>query len=178
MVVSAPVCARIPSRHVLKRPVKHLKPWLLKHVMNLWPPYRGAGIKVREISPDWRFVRVELVARRLNRNYVGTHFGGSLFAMADPFLMLMYLESLGRRYIVWDHSAAIRFVKPGRGTVHAEFRLSETDLDAVRVAAADGRKHLREHEVDVIDEDGEVVATIARTLYFRLKPRHRPVQGD
>lgn len=150
-----------------------MKPWMLKHVMNFWPPYRGAGVRVREIAPDWRYVRVELVARRLNRNYVGVHFGGSLFSMADPFLMLMYLELLGPDYIVWDHSAAIRFVKPGRGTVRAEFRLSDDDLDAVRNAVAGGDKHLREHRIEIVDRDGDCVARIDRTLYFRRKARAR-----
>lgn len=150
-----------------------MKPWLLKHVMNVWPPYRGAGIRVREIAPDWRYVRVELLARWLNRNYVGVHFGGSLFSMADPFLMLMYIESLGPEYIVWDHSAAIRFVKPGRGTVCAEFRLTDEDLSAVKSAVAGGQKHLREHRIEVVDEDGDCVARIDRTLYFRRKSDSR-----
>ncbi|WP_461962483.1 DUF4442 domain-containing protein [Halomonas denitrificans] len=145
--------------------------------MSLWPPFLGAGIRVREISEDWRYVRVELLSGRLNRNYVGTHFGGSLFAMTDPFLMLMYLEALGSECVVWDHSAAIRFVKPGRGTVAAEFRLAESDLDDVRRAVAGGDRYLKEHEVQVFDAEGECVATVRRTLYFRLKERYRPPEG-
>ncbi len=145
--------------------------------MNLWPPYLGAGIRVREISDDWRYVRVELVAGRLNRNYVGTHFGGSLFAMTDPFLMLMYLKALGSEVIVWDYSASIRFVKPGRGTVSAEFRLDEADLDDVRSAVAGGERYLKSHEVRVFDGEGESVATLERTLYFRAKKRARPTGG-
>lgn len=151
-----------------------MRPGLFRLLMNLWPPYRGAGVRVREIAPDWRYVRVDLVATRLNRNYVGTHFGGSLFSMTDPFQMLMYLKALGADYLVWDHSASIRFVRPGRGTVTAEFRLSDDDLEAVRRATADGQRHLRKHTVEVIDADGETVARVERTLYFRLKERARP----
>ncbi len=151
-----------------------MKPWLFRNLMNLWPPYLGAGIRVREIADDWRYVRVDLVAGRLNRNYVGTHFGGSLFAMTDPFLMLMYLKALGDDYLVWDYSASIRFVKPGRGTVAAEFRLEESDLDEVRRAVARGERFLKNHEVRVMDADGECVARLERTLYFRLKERNRP----
>lgn len=146
-----------------------MRPGLFRWIMNLWPPYRGAGVRVREIASDWRYVRVELVATLLNRNYVGVHFGGSLFSMADPFLMLMYIKALGPDYIVWDHSASVRFVRPGRGTVSAEFRLDETMLDEVRAATANGERVLKTHTVAVVNSDGETVARIERTLYFRRK---------
>jgi hypothetical protein len=90
--------------------------------MSYWPPFFGAGIRIREISDDFTYVRVEMKLRFWNRNYVGTHFGGSLYSMVDPFYMLMLIENLGRDYIVWDKSASIRFLKPGRGRVSAEFR--------------------------------------------------------
>jgi hypothetical protein len=48
-------------------------------------PFRGAGIVVTALAADWRHARVVLRERALNRNYVGVHFGGSLFAMTDPF---------------------------------------------------------------------------------------------
>lgn len=148
-----------------------MSPGLFRWIMNLWPPFRGAGIRVREISPDWRSVRVELIAKRLNRNYVGVHFGGSLFSMADPFLMLMYIKALGPEYVVWDHSASIRFVRPGKGTVRAEFRLDESMLEEVRRATEKGDRYLKTHSVAVLDEDGETVARIERTVYFRRERR-------
>ena len=96
---------------------------LLRFGMNLWPPFLLAGIHVTHFAPDARHARVELRARPWNRNYVGTHFGGSLFAMADPFWMILILRSLGRDYLVWDQAGEIQFLKPGRGTVVAEFQL-------------------------------------------------------
>lgn len=145
-------------------------------LMNLWPPFRAGGVRVREISPDFRHVRVELVQRwfRLNRNYVGTHFGGNLFAMTDPFYMLMYLHNLGPDYLVWDQAACIEFLRPGRGTVRAEFCIGEADLDRVRRATAGGDRFLHDHSTDIVDKAGEVVARVDRTVYFRLKPRLRP----
>lgn len=155
-----------------------MRPGLFRWIMNLWPPYRGAGIRVREISSDWRYVCVELVATRLNRNYVGVHFGGSLFSMADPFLMLMYIKALGPDYTVWDHSASIRFVRPGKGTVRAEFRLDESMLEEVRRATADGERYLKPHLVEVVDERGDIVASIERTVYFRRRPHASRASGD
>src|ERR1039457_1616792 len=98
--------------------------------INIWPPFFGAGIRVRWRSN--RVVDVEMKLRFWNRNYVGTHYGGSLYSMADPFYMLMLMENLGRDSIVWDKAARIRFRKPGKGRVKAEFRLSDAQLDDIR----------------------------------------------
>lgn len=146
-----------------------MTPARLRLLMNVWPPFLASGIRVREISADWKCVRVELRARFWNRNYVGTHFGGSLFAMTDPFFMLMYLELLGRDYVVWDYGAEIRFVRPARGTVSAQFNLDQTDLDRVAQATVGGDKFLREHRIEVLDGDGSEVARVVRTLYFKRK---------
>ena len=75
----------------LARKVRFLR-WLL----NFYPPYLGAGVKVRYISSDFREVRVSMGLKWYNRNYVRTQFGGSLYSMTDPFYMLMLMENLGR----------------------------------------------------------------------------------
>ena len=98
-----------------------MKPSTLRHVFNFWPPFLFAGIHVTRMSADWREARVELRMRPWTKNYVGTHFGGSLFSMTDPFWMILVKECLGSDYIVWDKAAEIEFVKPGKGTVHANF---------------------------------------------------------
>ncbi len=150
-----------------------MKPSTLRLLFNLWPPFLFTGIHVTRISPDWRRLRVELRMRPWNRNYVGTHFGGNLFSMTDPFWMLPIKECLGNDYIVWDKAAEIEFVKPGRGTVHAEFNLADEVLDELRAATADGGKTLRWLPVDVIDAQGDVVARVRKQIYVRLKPRAR-----
>jgi acyl-coenzyme A thioesterase PaaI-like protein len=108
--------------------------------------------------------------RPWNRNYVGTHFGGSLFAMTDPFWMLMVLHHLGRDHYVWDKAAEIEFVKPGRGTVQTSFTLDDGLLEALRAEAAGGAKVLRWFDNDVVDAQGEVVARVRKQLYVRRKP--------
>lgn len=87
----------------------------LRWALNFYPPYLGAGVRVRHISADLRLVRVKMVLRWYNRNYVGTQFGGSLYSMVDPFFVLMLMENLGPDYIVWDKAANIEFVSPGGG---------------------------------------------------------------
>ncbi|QNP40219.1 DUF4442 domain-containing protein [Lysobacter solisilvae (ex Woo and Kim 2020)] len=146
-----------------------LTPGLLRRILNLWPPFLFNGIHVAAIAPDWRSAEVELRARPWNRNYVGVHFGGNLFAMTDPFWMLLTMHALGRDYIVWDQAGAIEFVKPGRGTVRAIFRLDDAVLAQLRHATAGGDKHLHWFETDVVDAAGEVVARVRKQLYVRRK---------
>ena len=142
-------------------------PTAMRILFNLWPPFRAAGIRVRDIAPDFRSATVELRMRLFNRNYVGTHFGGSLFAMTDPFWMILLIRRLGAGYRVWDRAAEIEFVKPGRGTVVAEFVLDEATVDAIRAATAGGDKHLHWFETEVMDAQGEVVARVRKQVYVR-----------
>lgn len=142
----------------------------LRLLMNLWPPFIGAGIHVERIAPDYTEARVRLRLGLLNRNYMGTHFGGSLYAMTDPFFALLVMHQLGRRYVVWDKASRIDYRLPGRGTVRAVFRVTPEQVDTIRRAAAGGGKHEPEFTVDVLDRHGEVVATVSKTLYVRLKP--------
>jgi acyl-coenzyme A thioesterase PaaI-like protein len=137
--------------------------------INGWPPFLGMGVRVRRIAEDFRAVDVEMVQRWWNSNYVGVHFGGSLFAMTDPFYMLMLMENLGDGYIVWDKAAAIRFRRPAKGTVRAEFRLTEAQIDEVRRAAETGAKAEPVFVVQIQDRSGEVVAEVERTLHVRKK---------
>ncbi|KGN36158.1 translation elongation factor P (EF-P) [Knoellia subterranea KCTC 19937] len=139
--------------------------------MNIWPPFAFAGIRITELSDDFRRVRVELGSHLLTRNYVGTQFGGSIFSMSDPFWMFLTLRSLGDDYIVWDQAAEVRFVRPGRGRLHLTVEVTDAFLDELREAAKDGDKVLRWVESDVLDDDGEVVAQVRRQLYVRLKKK-------
>jgi len=150
-----------------------MKPGTLRHIFNVWPPFLLSGIHVTEMAADWSFARVELRMRPWNRNYVGTHFGGSLFAMTDPFWMILAKERLGGDYYVWDKAAEIEFVKPGKGTLHAEFRLDQHVLDEIRADAANGEKHLRWMPADVFNAQNEVVARVRKQIYVRLKPEAR-----
>lgn len=137
--------------------------------MNMWPPFWGAGIKVEEISQDYRQAKVHLRLGLMNRNSVGVHFGGSLFAMTDPFFMMMFQENLGKAYTVWDQAAKIEFIKPGRGTVRAAFAITQSQIDELIHNAASGQKVLQDFVVEVIDEERDVVARITKTIYVRKK---------
>lgn len=138
-------------------------------LINYWPPLLGAGIRVTRMQPDMRAVDVEMKLRAWNRNYVGTHFGGSLYAMTDPFCMLMLIENLGAEYVVWDKAATIRFRKPGRGTVRAEFRLLDTEIQEIREKLKTQDKMEPVFTVEVKDSSGVVIAEVEKVLHVRRK---------
>lgn len=142
-----------------------------RRAMNLWPPFAFAGIRITELSDDFRRVHVELASTPLTKNYVGTQYGGSISSMSDPFWMLLTMRSLGDDYIVWDQAAEVRFVRPGRSRLHHTVEITDAFLDELREAAKDGNKVLRWVESDITDDDGEVVAQVRRQLYVRLKQK-------
>lgn len=143
--------------------------WLLR-LFNVYPPYLGAGVRVKA-SPDLHTFEVRMKLRVWNRNYVGTHFGGSLYTMCDPFFMLILMNALGRDYIVWDKEATIRFRRPGRGTVRATFHIPPERVAEIKAEAGAQRKVEPVFKVDVLDEQGEVVAEVEKLLYVRRKDR-------
>jgi hypothetical protein len=141
--------------------------WLFR-LLSLYPPYLGAGVRVRA-SPDLHTFEVRMRLRWWNRNFVGTHFGGSLYMMCDPFFMLILIQALGRDYVVWDKAATIRFRRPGRGTVRATFHIPPERVAEIRAAADVQGKVEPTFRVDVVDERGEVVAEVEKLLYVRRK---------
>jgi hypothetical protein len=154
-----------------KRP-DHLRRWI-----NLWPPFLGAGICVQHIAPDMKSIDVEMKLRWWNANYVGTHFGGSLFAMTDAFYMLMVMAKLGHEYIVWDKAASIRYRRPGKGTVRAEFRLTDAQLDVIREKLNTLPKYEPVFKLEVKDEQGTVIAEVEKLLHVRKKESAPAVSG-
>jgi acyl-coenzyme A thioesterase PaaI-like protein len=143
----------------------------LRWGLNLWPPYLFSGIHVERLDQDYRYARVRLSLRFYNRNYVGTHYGGNLFSMTDPFYMLMLLHRLGRDFIVWDLKACIRFRAPGRSHVWAEFHLPDERVEAIRAQAlTEGRANPSFH-IEIKDASGTLIAEVDKTLYVRPKTR-------
>ncbi|WP_298769043.1 DUF4442 domain-containing protein [uncultured Shewanella sp.] len=143
--------------------------WIFKRVMNLYPPYLFTGISIKKLSKDFRQLTVTMPLRWYNQNYVGTHFGGNLFSMTDPWFMLMLIQVLGRDFKVWDQSANIEFIKPGKGRVSCDFVIDDALLQNIYQATEKGDKYLPELIVYIKDEAGEVIAKITKIIYIRRK---------
>lgn len=145
---------------------------VVKSGLNLWPPFRGAGIRIDELAKDYSQCKVSLKFRWWNKNANRTQFGGSMFSMTDPIYPLMFMGILGKEYIVWDKAAEIEYVSPGKKSLHAEFNLSPEQIDNIKTATENGEKVLPQFMVSIKDVRGKEVAKIKRTLYIRKKKQY------
>ncbi len=143
----------------------NFKQQIREKLINFYPPLLGAGIRARTV--DERTVEVKLKMTPLNRNIVGVHFGGSLYAMCDPWFMLILMRLLGRDYIVWDKAASIQFKRPGRGTMRARFHIPPERVEQIRLQADRNGKIEPIFSVNVMDEAGQVIASVEKLLYVR-----------
>jgi acyl-coenzyme A thioesterase PaaI-like protein len=147
----------------------HRNPGKFRHLLNWYPCFRGTGAKVTYIAPDWTEMRVKVPLSRRTKNYVGTIFGGSLYASVDPHFMFMLMHNLGPDYLVWDKAASIRFRRPGTSDLSAACRLPPGEAEAVKAALRTAEKVDRNYTVDLVDGRGEVCATVEKIVNVRRK---------
>lgn len=137
--------------------------------INAYVPYFGASIRTTELDLDAGIVQIEMPLTKLNKNAVGTQFGGSLYAMIDPFYMLLLLHKLGKDHVVWDKAANIEFISPGRGRVTARIELPNEEVELIRGLAVNNEPVLRTYPIEIFGEDGKIVARVDKVLYIRRK---------
>ncbi|UFH55830.1 DUF4442 domain-containing protein [Spirosoma sp. KNUC1025] len=152
--------------------------WRFRQLLNWYPMYFGTGGKILFWSGDWREVHLRLRRSIWTYNYVGTIFGGSMFAAADPFYMVMLLRILGSQYVVWDKAGQIRFRKPGRATLYARFEITDEQIDAIRRDVAASGQTERTFSVQWLDKDGLVHAEIERLCYIADKQHYEQRKSD
>lgn len=144
-------------------------PAISKFLLNRYTPYRGAGIEIDKVDLANYHIRIKMPLTRKNQNIVGVHFGGSLYSMVDPFYMLILMHHLGSKYIVWDKSASIQFLSPGRGTVYADIRLDSTEIDRIKQLAENHEPVYRNYNLNIFDESGVRIAEVQKIVYIRRK---------
>jgi acyl-coenzyme A thioesterase PaaI-like protein len=137
--------------------------------LNFFPAFRGTGARVVYISDDYREIRIKIPLNWRTRNYVGTIYGGSMYAGVDPVYMLMLIKNLGKNYIVWDKAAAIRFKRPGRETLFADFLLTERELDEIREILKTQKSTDRRYTIELKDRSGNVCCLVEKTIYIANK---------
>lgn len=143
--------------------------FILQQLGRIYPPFIGMGLKIDYIAKDISRVQVSMPLTFFNRNYVGTHFGGSLFAMSDPFFMIILIHLLGKKYVVWDLEATIQYVSPGRGTVYADFSITEEEVNWIKEQLQTKKKIVFEKTAEILNADSEVVARVHKKIYIRNK---------
>ncbi|NPA68801.1 MAG: DUF4442 domain-containing protein [Chlorobi bacterium] len=137
--------------------------------VSLYPPYLGAGIKLKSVNEDYTRFEVIMKLKWFNRNIYGTHFGGSLYAMTDPFFVFIIANYLGKNYVVWDKSAKINFKKPGKGRVRAIFEISKEKLAEIKSETDKTGKKTFFFNAEILNDDNEVIAEVEKEVYIRNK---------
>ncbi|MDH5657445.1 MAG: DUF4442 domain-containing protein [Spirochaetia bacterium] len=140
--------------------------------INFYPPFLGAGIRVSYDRITFRSFKTKLKRRFWNQNYMGTHFGGSLYLMCDPFFVLILIENLGEDYIVWDISSKINFIKATGNEIEAEFSVSSDEIDSIKQDLEIKKKITRTYHTEIIDVMNKaVIASVEKTIYIRKAGR-------
>jgi len=163
------------SANAIRKLSPFLSPALFRFLCNFYPPFLAAGIRIVHVAQDFSTIVVNLVSYGLNMNYVGTHYGGSLYSMADPWFMLILIQRLGSSYIVWDKGARIDFKKPGLGRLTATFTFSDAEIAEIRAKADELGKYVFEKRVEIKNDQGEIITLVDKILYVRKKEAKAPL---
>lgn len=137
--------------------------------INLIPTVRRSKARVTYLSEDYREIHVELDLKFDRRNYVGSEFGGSIFSSVDPFYIFMFTKVLGPNYIVWDMAVTTNYLKPGRSRLFAKFKIEQEEIDSIKEDIYYKEATQRKYHLDMVDEEGEVCATLDKKIYFKLR---------
>ena len=155
---------------------RKFKSFLYKLVFNFWPCIRGTGARVTEISEDFHVMKVKIPLNWRTRNRVGTIFGGSIYGSVDPFYMIMFMKILGKDFVVWDKGAEINFIKPGKSTLHVEFKITPELLKEVKERALQNGSYVFNIMVSIFDEANVVHAEV-RKITADLRARQDEARG-
>lgn len=96
-----------------------------------YPPFWIMRIRVLELSPDWRRIRVRLPLYALSRNPGGSMFGGNQAALADPIPALACARIFPGR-AVWTRAFSIEFLRPGSTDLELRFEVPENRVREIR----------------------------------------------
>jgi acyl-coenzyme A thioesterase PaaI-like protein len=133
-----------------------------------YPNFWLMRVKVIELAPDWRTVRIKLPHTWLSTNPSGGLFGGFQACLADPIAAMVSLK-LFPEYSVWTRSLQLDF---RRETLTAtELRFSITPEDELRIQQeldAKGRS-TPSFEYGFYQEDGSLCTGITATVALRSK---------
>jgi len=148
---------------------ENFKSKIRRLTFNLFPAIRGTGVWVGFISEDYREIHIRLPLSWRTRNYVGTVFGGSIYASTDPFYMLQLMHILGKKYVVWDKSAQIKFKKPIKKTVYAKFLITDEILNEIKENVKNNNTYTIDLPVLLQNKEAIVYAEIIKTIYIADK---------
>jgi hypothetical protein len=140
---------------------------------NFWPCIWCTGGKVEFIAGDFRELHVSIKLNIRTRNKVGTVYGGSIYSSVDPYFMLMFMQILGKDYVVWDKAASVKFVRPIVDKVKCRFLITEELVEEVKQKVAEFGEYTFELPLKYEDDNGLVYAVFTKTVYAAQKAHYK-----
>lgn len=152
------------------------KTWMFRQAMNVYPMFLGTGGKVLFLKSDWTHATVRLKLNIWTRNYVGTIFGGSQFAAADPFFMVLLINIIGKDYVVWDKAGAVQFKRPSKDLIKADFIYTPEEIKQILDTVKANGSYEFTKTISWINPEGKVVSNVDKTIYVATKEFYRQRQ--
>ena len=150
----------------------------LKFGFNISPMYRRSTAKVIYISDDIKTFKIKIPISYKNRNYVGSIFGGSLFASVDPIPMIQLMYILKEEYIVWDKSAIIKFKRPAREDMYATFEFSDKEIKEIISNVNEHKEYEYPKLTQITNKTGDIVfCEVTKTIYIAQKEFYKEKKG-
>jgi acyl-coenzyme A thioesterase PaaI-like protein len=154
------------------------KTWIFRQAINVYPMFLGTGGKVLFLKSDWTHATVRLKLNIWTRNYVGTIFGGSQFAAADPFFMVLLINCIGKEFVVWDKAGAIQFKRPSKDLIKADFIYTPEELKTIRETVMAKGSYEFTKTISWKNAEGKVISNVDKTIYVATKEFYRQRQKE
>lgn len=115
----------------------HSTRWLSSKRRLAWyPPFWLMRLKVLELDPQWRRVRIRLPLTWFSRNMGGSMFGGWQASLADPIAPLACAKAFPE-YDVWTRRLTLDFQAPGSADIELRFDMDEAVIERIRQELAE-----------------------------------------
>lgn len=146
-------------------PISKIKRW----GFNVFPAYRGTGALVCFLSCDWKEIHIKLSLKWSTKNYVGSVFGGSLYGALDPIYMVQLINIFRGKYVVWDKSATIRFLRPVKKTVKARFLITDDLIGTIEREIEQKKETIIDLPVEFLDDSNKAYVRVTKQIYIADK---------
>ncbi len=139
-------------------------------MLELYPPFFFMGLKVVEVSKDYRLCRIRVPLRWYLKNHHGTFFGGAICSIADPIPALL-CGRIFRGTQMWSQKVSVEFLKPLRGAVNLKVEIPEESIVRIRERLRETRTASETFTFSFWNDEGDEIARVENTVFLKMRPK-------
>jgi len=141
--------------------------WLTDEQRIKWyPAFWLMRIKVLELSPCWRTVRILLPHSWIATNTGGSLFGGFQACLADPIAAMTCMKVFPG-YSVWTRSLHLDFKHEGLTDLELRFTLSPEQEEQIRQELESKGRSTPQFEYGFYQNDGSLCTAVKASIAIR-----------